>query len=185
MNIIVFNRQQGRARQFDLRSPLFIAGLATVSLLVFGGVFAAGSWIGAQWAESRPARQLSAWAAELGSQREQVAAAREVLRHNVEAGAAVAAVATGVVTWAGARFGYGNLVEVNHGNGYLTRYAHNSAVLVKVGDTVQKGQELSLLGSTGHSTGPHVHFEVLKDGSPVDPMAFINQNTAPLLKAGH
>src|SRR5258708_3641679 len=85
MNIIVFNRQQGRARQFDLRSPLFIAGLATVLLLVFGGVFAAGSWIGAQWAESRPARQLSAWAAELGSQREQVAAAREVLRHNVDA----------------------------------------------------------------------------------------------------
>jgi len=77
--------------------------------------------------------------------------------------------------------GYGNLVEITHGNGYVTRYGHNSQVLVKAGDTVQKGQLLALVGSTGHSTGPHVHFEVLRDGNPVDPMAFINQNATPPL----
>jgi murein DD-endopeptidase MepM/ murein hydrolase activator NlpD len=317
LNIIVFSHQHGRARQFDLRSPVFIVVAAVVALFVFGGVFAAGSWIGARWAESEPARQLDHWATELKGQREQIDAARKVLQQNVDAlairvgqmnahvirldalgkrlaemanlnkgefhfdsnppiggladtlvagqpatapqvtdmldrlsdqisdrerqlgalenviltrelraevhpqgrpvtggfissffgrrvdpftgytafhagvdfagesGASVTAVATGVVTWAGERFGYGNLVEVNHGNGYLTRYAHNSAVLVKVGDRVEKGQPLSLLGSTGHSTGPHVHFEVLRDGSPVDPMAFINQNATPLLKVGH
>jgi murein DD-endopeptidase MepM/ murein hydrolase activator NlpD len=316
LNIILFSRDHGRARQFDLRSPVFVAIAATVAMLLFGGVFAAGSWIGARWAETEPGRQLNRWATELSNQREQVEATRKVLQQNVDAlairvgqmnahvirldalgkrltemanlnkgefnfdgapplgglaestatgmpatapqltdmldrlssqigdserqlgalenliltrelrrevypqgrpvtggfissffgrrvdpftgytafhagvdfagesGATVTAVATGVVTWAGERFGYGNLVEVNHGNGYLTRYAHNSAVLVKTGDTVQKGQPLSLLGSTGHSTGPHVHFEVLRDGSPVDPMAFINQNSTPLLRAG-
>jgi murein DD-endopeptidase MepM/ murein hydrolase activator NlpD len=316
LNIIVFSRDQGHARQFDLRSPVFVVIAATVAMVVFGGVFAAGSWIGARWAETEPGRQLNHWAAELGNQRAQVEAARKILQQNVdalairvgqmnahvirldalgkrltemanlnkgefnfesapplgglaeptppgqpastpqltdmldrlsaqitgserqldalenliltrelrrevypqgrpvtggfissffgrrvdpfsgytafhagvdfagEAGATVTSVATGVVTWASERFGYGNLVEVNHGNGYLTRYAHNSAVLVRVGETVQKGQALSLLGSTGHSTGPHVHFEVLRDGSPVDPMAFINQNSAPLLRAG-
>ena len=100
-----------------------------------------------------------------------------------EAGAQVAAVATGVVIWSGERMGYGNLVEVNHGGGYVTRYAHNSANLVKVGDAVQKGQVLALIGTTGHSTGPHLHFEVLHDGSAVDPMAFIDRNAAQPLKA--
>lgn len=316
MNIIVFNRAQGRARQFDLRSPVFLAVSITVLLLVLGGVFAAGSFIGASWADGQPARQLQRWATELGKQRDQVQAARATLQQNVDAlamrvgqmnahvirldalgkrltemanlkkgefnfdspppiggidetvatakpasapvlvdmidrlsdqitdrerqlgalenliatrelrrevypqgrpvsagfisssygervdpftgytafhagidfageeGAQVMAVATGVVVWAGDRLGFGNLVEVNHGNGYLTRYAHNSQVLVKVGDTVLKGQPISLLGSTGHSTGPHVHFEVLKDGNPVDPMAFINENAAPLLRGG-
>jgi murein DD-endopeptidase MepM/ murein hydrolase activator NlpD len=314
MNVIIFNRQQGRARQFDLRSPGFLALAVPALALIFGGVFAAGSWIGAEWASGQPGRQLARWAAELKDQRQQVEQSREVVRQKVDAlamrvgqmnahvirldalgkrltamanlnkgefdfdsaapiggvdiggasqpaalpvltdlldrlssqitdrerqlgalenviltrelrrevypqgrpladgfissffgrrvdpfsgytafhsgvdfagapGAQVVAVATGVVTWSGERFGYGNLVEVNHGNGYLTRYAHNSANLVKVGDTVQKGQVLSLIGSTGHSTGPHVHFEVLHDGSPVDPMAFINQNAAPLLTA--
>ena len=316
MNIILFNRAQGRARQFDLRSPLFLAVSIAVLILVLGGVFAAGSFIGANWAESKPARQLQRWSTELGKQRDQVDAARATLQQNVdalamrvgqmnahvirldalgkrltemanlkkgefnfdsappvggidvtvatakpasapvlvdmidrlsdqitdrerqlgalenliltrelrrevypqgrpvlggfisssygervdpftgytafhagidfagEAGAQVMSVATGVVVWAGDRLGFGNLVEVNHGNGYLTRYAHNSSVLVKVGDTVLKGQPISLLGSSGHSTGPHVHFEVLKDGNPVDPMAFINENAAPLLKGG-
>jgi murein DD-endopeptidase MepM/ murein hydrolase activator NlpD len=316
MNIIVFSRQQGRARQFDLRSPLFLGVSITVLVLLLGGVFAAGSWLGATWAESQPGRQLKRWSAEIDHEREQVEVARQTLQQNVDAlamrvgqmnahvirldalgkrltemanlkkgefnfdaapptggideslatarpasapvltqmldrlsdqitdrerqldalenviltrelrrevqpqgrpvlggfisssygervdpftgytafhagidfageeGAQVMSVATGVVTWAGERLGFGNLVEINHGNGYLTRYAHNSAVLVKVGDTVLKGQAISLLGSTGHSTGPHVHFEVLKDGSPVDPMAFIDENAAPVLKGG-
>jgi murein DD-endopeptidase MepM/ murein hydrolase activator NlpD len=88
-------------------------------------------------------------------------------------GSDVLAVAQGVVTWAGPREGYGILVEVNHGNGYLTRYAHNSRVSVAPGDTVERGQAIAVVGSTGRSTGPHVHFEVLKDGRQIDPMAFI------------
>jgi len=90
-----------------------------------------------------------------------------------DAGADVLAVAEGVVTWAGPREGYGNLVEINHGNGYTTRYAHNARTLVSVGDTVERGQAVAVVGSTGRSTGPHVHFEVLRDGTPIDPMAYV------------
>jgi len=90
-----------------------------------------------------------------------------------DAGTDVLAVAAGVVTWAGARDGYGNMVEVTHGNGIVTRYAHDSKVLVSVGQTVQRGQVLATVGSTGRSTGPHVHFEVLKGGQQIDPSSFI------------
>ena len=88
-------------------------------------------------------------------------------------GSDVVAVASGVITWAGKRYGYGNLVEINHGNGYSTRYGHNDKVNVKVGDAVKKGQVIAKMGSTGRSTGPHVHFEVLHYGKPVDPMDYI------------
>ncbi len=88
-------------------------------------------------------------------------------------GSSVVAVGAGVVSYAGERSGYGILVEINHGNGYITRYGHNEAVLVKAGDTVHKGQRISLMGSTGRSTGPHVHFEVLLNGSPVNPAQYI------------
>ncbi len=88
-------------------------------------------------------------------------------------GTPVEAVAAGVVTWAGPRYGYGNLVEINHGDGYATRYGHNEKILVKVGDTVKKGQVISLMGSTGRSTGPHVHFEVLLNGHPVNPARYV------------
>jgi murein DD-endopeptidase MepM/ murein hydrolase activator NlpD len=91
------------------------------------------------------------------------------------AGAQVVAVASGVVTYSKDRFGYGKTVEVNHGGGYVTRYAHNQKVLVAVGDTVQKGQAIALIGSTGRSTGPHLHFEVLKQGRAVDPMSFVRR----------
>ena len=88
------------------------------------------------------------------------------------AGENVVAVAAGVVTWSGERSGYGTLVEVNHGDGYVTRYAHNEQTLVNVGDTVKRGQAIALMGSTGRSTGPHVHFEVLRNGRQVDPLSF-------------
>jgi murein DD-endopeptidase MepM/ murein hydrolase activator NlpD len=88
-------------------------------------------------------------------------------------GSDIVSVASGVVTWAGRRYGYGLLVEVNHGNGYTTRYGHAQEVLVKVGDTVKKGQVVALMGSTGRSTGPHVHFEVWHNGEAVDPMEYI------------
>ncbi len=85
-------------------------------------------------------------------------------------GSDIVSVATGVVTWSGDRYGYGNMVEVDHGNGYATRYAHNSTNLVKLGDKIKKGQVIAKMGSSGRSTGPHVHFEVLKNGHVVDPM---------------
>jgi murein DD-endopeptidase MepM/ murein hydrolase activator NlpD len=88
-------------------------------------------------------------------------------------GTPVLAVAAGVVTWAGPREGYGELVEIEHGNGYSTRYAHNSAILVKVGDEVQRGEPIARVGSTGRSTGPHVHFEVLKGGVQINPLSFV------------
>lgn len=91
------------------------------------------------------------------------------------AGSQAVAVASGVVTYAKDRFGYGKTVEINHGNGYVTRYAHNQRVLVNLGDTIQKGQAIALIGSTGRSTGPHLHFEVLKQGRAVDPMSFVRQ----------
>lgn len=88
-------------------------------------------------------------------------------------GSEVVAVAAGVVTRTEARPGYGNLVEINHGNGYVTRYAHNQRSLVAVGDTVVRGQPVALMGTTGRSTGPHVHFEVLRNGQHVNPLAFV------------
>ena len=88
-------------------------------------------------------------------------------------GGAVIAVAKGVVTFAGRRYGYGNVIDIAHGNGYTTRYAHNSRLMVSVGDTVEKGFQIAEIGSTGRSTGPHVHFEVLKNGREIDPVKFI------------
>jgi murein DD-endopeptidase MepM/ murein hydrolase activator NlpD len=88
-------------------------------------------------------------------------------------GEEIYAVASGLVTWSAERFGYGQMVEINHGNGYITRYAHNRANLVKVGDVVTKGQRIALMGSSGRSTGPHVHFEVLKNGRVVDPAKYV------------
>lgn len=88
-------------------------------------------------------------------------------------GSDIMAVASGVVVWAGKRSGYGNLVEINHGNGYHTRYGHNSKILVKVGQTVKKGQVIALMGSTGRSTGPHCHFEVRYHGRAVNPKKYV------------
>ncbi len=87
----------------------------------------------------------------------------------------IIAVASGVVTWAGKRYGYGNLVEVNHGNGYVTRYAHCKEIQASIGDVVEKGQVLATMGSTGRSTGPHVHYEVRKDGNTVNPKKYIHR----------
>jgi len=88
-------------------------------------------------------------------------------------GSPVVAVAAGVVTWAGERTGYGKLIEINHGDGFTTRYAHNERTLVTVGQTVKRGERIALMGSTGRSTGPHVHFEVLRNGRQVNPLSFI------------
>lgn len=90
-------------------------------------------------------------------------------------GSDIIATAGGVVTYAGERYGYGNLVEVDHGDGLITRYAHCKTIKVDVGDVVQKGQVLALMGSTGRSTGPHVHFEVLRNGKTENPETYISR----------
>lgn len=88
-------------------------------------------------------------------------------------GSDVVAVASGVVTFAGKRYGYGQMVEINHGDGYVTRYGHQETLAVTTGDIVKKGQAIGTMGSSGRSTGPHVHFEVLKNGRAVDPKAYV------------
>jgi murein DD-endopeptidase MepM/ murein hydrolase activator NlpD len=85
----------------------------------------------------------------------------------------VIAVAGGVVTHAAKRYGYGLMVEITHGDGYVTRYGHHSELLVKLGEVVKKGQVIGKMGSSGRSTGTHVHFEVLKNGKHVDPTRYV------------
>jgi murein DD-endopeptidase MepM/ murein hydrolase activator NlpD len=92
-------------------------------------------------------------------------------------GSDVVAVAGGVVTYSGPRSGYGNMVEINHGNGYVTRYAHNQENLVAPGDQITPGQNIAFMGSSGRATGPHLHFEVWFRGRPVNPVKFIRQAT--------
>ncbi len=90
----------------------------------------------------------------------------------------VLAVADGVVSFAGVRSGYGNTIEVDHGNGLVTRYAHNSQLDRQVGDLVRAGQDIAKAGSSGRSTGAHVHFEVWQDGVVVNPRKFLGHNNA-------
>lgn len=85
------------------------------------------------------------------------------------AGSPITAVAAGIVTWSGPRFGYGNLVEISHGNGYVTHYGHNSRNLVGIGDKVKKGEIVALMGASGRTTGTHVHFEVVRNGEYLNP----------------
>jgi murein DD-endopeptidase MepM/ murein hydrolase activator NlpD len=91
----------------------------------------------------------------------------------VPTGTPVHASASGTVVYASWMSGYGYLVAIDHGNGLATAYAHNSSLLVSVGQRISQGQVISLSGSTGHSTGPHVHFEVRVNGVPVDPLQYL------------
>jgi len=100
----------------------------------------------------------------------------EGLDFSAKPGTPISTVAAGIVTWSGPRMGYGNLVEINHGNGNVTRYAHNEKNLVNVGDKVEKGEVIAIMGSSGRSTGSHVHFEMLKNGTLVDPQNTIVSN---------
>jgi hypothetical protein len=95
-------------------------------------------------------------------------------------GTAINAAADGVVTFAGERGTYGNLVVLTHANGFQTYYAHCSQLLVHVGETVTQGQPVAAVGSTGRSTGPHVHFEVRYQNDPIDPLLYLpGENNAP------
>ncbi|MBZ0091733.1 MAG: M23 family metallopeptidase [Sulfuricellaceae bacterium] len=93
-----------------------------------------------------------------------------------EVGTPIYAAAGGVVTHAGPSTGYGNLVEIDHGNGLVTRYGHISKVLTKEGDVVLRGQEIAEVGNTGRSTGPHLHFEVRYNGVPQNPARYLGMN---------
>jgi len=92
-------------------------------------------------------------------------------------GSVIKAMGGGVVSYAGQKDGYGLTVEITHGSGYTTRYAHCSAVLVRVGDRVSKGQNVANVGSSGRSTGPHLHFEVLRENKPVNPGSYLKSSS--------
>ena len=89
-------------------------------------------------------------------------------------GTPILATGKGIISWAGRHPEFGNMVEIDHGNGLVTRYAHNSKLLVDVGTLVDEGQKIALMGRTGRATGVHLHYEVLKDGRQVNPARFLN-----------
>ena len=146
--------------------------LATLETLlanrkILNDVFIAGRPIKKGWMSSRFGRRTDPFSGRV--------AWHEGVDFAGKEGSEIIAVASGVVTWSGDNSGYGYMVEINHGNGFSTRYAHCKENLVKVGDVVKKGQVVALMGSTGRSTGPHVHFEVYKNGRAVDPSSYIHR----------
>ncbi|HYM47666.1 MAG TPA: M23 family metallopeptidase, partial [Burkholderiaceae bacterium] len=92
-------------------------------------------------------------------------------------GGPIFAMAEGLVNFAGEKAGYGMIVEITHESGLVTRYSHCSATLVKEGDKVSRGQEIAKVGTTGRSTGPHLHFEVIRNGRPVNPVAYLDSSS--------
>ncbi len=122
---------------------------------------------------------LKGWMSSRFGMRNDPITGRRAWHHGVDfagkEGADVVTVAAGVVVYAAPRNGYGKMVEVNHGGGFSTRYGHHKDLSVKVGDIVKKGQIVGLMGSSGRSTGPHVHFEVFKNGRVVDPSSYIHR----------
>jgi murein DD-endopeptidase MepM/ murein hydrolase activator NlpD len=90
-----------------------------------------------------------------------------------KSGSDVVAAADGLVIKSQHQGGYGMLIEIEHGNGYITRYAHNKSSAVALGDYVRQGQKIASVGSTGYSTGPHVHFEIVKDGDSINPHDYV------------
>jgi len=93
-----------------------------------------------------------------------------------DSGTAIHAAGGGIVVYADTYAGYGNMIEIDHGNGLISRYAHASKVLAKVGDVVMKGQKIGEVGTTGRSTGPHLHFEVRLRGAPQNPEHYLQQS---------
>jgi len=305
MNVIIFGRQAGRVREFDLRHPLIVGAALCLVLAILGAAFSIGVSLGSRHGAASPIDQFGNWSADLLRQQAQIEDVRRVLQEKVNAlalrvgqmnanvirldalgkrltrmanltdgefdfgnppamggesgadgtpaqipnltamvdalqaelssreqqlgvlenliltrelnkqvypegrpvqdgfissyfgrradpftgysathkgidfagplGSKVSSVAAGLVTRAGEYPGFGNMVEINHGNGLSTRYCHNEKLLVKQGDMVRKGEDVALMGSTGRSTGPHLHFEVLKNGVQVDPLRFLGE----------
>lgn len=101
----------------------------------------------------------------------------EGVDYSARMGTPVRSSGSGTVIFAGVRGGYGNTIEINHGDGLKTRYAHLSSFRVNEGDTVAQGQHIGAVGATGRVTGPHLHFEVLRNGKPQDPRLYIDAPT--------
>lgn len=120
------------------------------------------------------------WVSSLFGMRTHPISGRREMHQGVDfagrAGSTIRAAGAGVVTWSGHQGGYGKMVEISHGDGYTTRYAHNKENLVTAGQRVEKGDAIALMGSTGHSTGTHVHFEVVHNGKVVNPKKYISLN---------
>ena len=129
------------------------------------------------WLSGRPAQK--GWVSSHFGQRTDPFSGQLAMHDGIDfagkEGSNIIAVAGGVVTWTGTRSGYGEMIELSHGDGFVTRYAHNKENLVKPGDFVKKGQTIALMGSSGRSTGAHVHYEVYKHGRPVDPASYIQR----------
>lgn len=157
----LLDKVDSRAQQLEILETLL------VNRKIQDDIFLAGRPIQKGWMSSRFGHRADPFTGRV--------AMHEGVDFAGKEGAAVISVAAGVVTWSDKRYGYGQMVEVNHGGGYITRYAHNKENLVKVGDIVKKGQQVAMMGSSGRSTGPHVHFEVYKHGRPVDPAAYIHR----------
>ncbi len=92
-------------------------------------------------------------------------------------GSDVIATGAGLVVWSGPRYGYGQLIEIDHGDGLTTRYGHNKTIKVRVGDVVTKGDVIGEMGRTGRATGAHVHYEVLRNGKQLDPLPYVSRKT--------
>ncbi len=100
----------------------------------------------------------------------------------VKIGTPVKSIMSGEVIYSGWKKGYGNIIVIRHKNGIETKYAHNSKILINSGDRVNAGDTIALSGSSGRSTGPHLHFEVLKDGKPINPLLFLKRKSFQLYK---
>jgi murein DD-endopeptidase MepM/ murein hydrolase activator NlpD len=170
------------SQQFSV--PDFLAELETLSkdlldrevrLDGLETVFMEQRWALEQSPRSRPIDK--GWASSLYGTRTDPFNGKRAFHHGIDYagkdGSAIFAVASGVVVWSGKRYGYGNMVEIDHGNAYATRYAHNQSNVVSIGDFVSKNQLIAHMGSSGRSTGPHVHFEVLQDGKTIDPAGYL------------
>jgi len=129
------------------------------------------------WVSGRPVEK--GWISSYYGRRSDPFTGKPAFHHGIDfagkEGADILAVAGGIVTWTGSKSGYGNLVEISHEDGYVTRYGHNRDVLVKPGDVVRKGEVIAHMGSSGRSTGTHVHFEVYKHGRSVDPASYVRR----------
>lgn len=129
------------------------------------------------WLSGRPVEK--GWISSYYGKRNDPFTGKPSFHHGIDfagkEGTNVIAVASGVVTYTGSRSGYGEMVEISHGDGFVTRYSHNKDSLVKAGDVVRKGQTIALMGSTGRSTGAHVHYEVFKHGRSVDPSSYVRR----------